>query len=351
MIFMSKKSLAVTMSLVLLISFFIPLRGFSAEQSIASYNQEVTQRAKEMEDIFQISIELPYREDGYIAIGTGSLATLDTTLDYITADIISQLSVFFYQKTGNRLTFRFVLEDDVTYSSETGVLASFLPQTATIELHIPNDNSQLTMTGCSPLAIAHEVGHAFYAMLQEKQDVQKIQREWLKLNGSYIYSSGYKENPNKQTFVSLYAANSYLEDFAETFAYGFVSNRDGLGLSNYLNLSWGRSSALSKKLSYMDNLLSNNFINSEQALQNFNLCRQVSPVIQYQDVVLTGNSLEFVQFNAPFGILPAVLDSLKITAISTSWIPEVGGWRVTDVKKGVYLVFPGSGYTTLVVPQ
>ncbi|MFV0401005.1 MAG: hypothetical protein ACK5LX_10360 [Oscillospiraceae bacterium] len=346
----STKRIAVFLAVLLCIT-GLSLRGSAASlPSSSDYNKDVYNRAQEIYQKFGVDIAYPYRSDGYTAIGVATLDNLNNALDFIGAPVVSEVSNYLKSTFGRRLTFIYTYVPSDLQDSNLMALARFTAEQSTIEIFIPGPNSGMTMSGNSPVAIVHEFGHAFHYYFSSSHGYSRFKQEWIALNGEYTYSMSTTRNPSKYTFVSLYASMDIDEDFADTFAYALTSNRAGLGIAGYFTAPGGAKSNLGKKVDYVENMLSRYTKDPSIALKSIATMRRTPHNLQYEDVQLSGNSLEYINFNEPPGILSNILKLLRIEETNTEWVKAVGGWKVTDVRGGVYLVFPGCGYVTLKIP-
>lgn len=347
-----KKSVSLALAVLLVYALCSTPIAFAANSSQPTpdqYNSEVSSYAKSLEEKYQVQIKYPIRSDGYAAIGTATLATLDSTLGYLSPTVVKQLSRFYYETYGKGLTLEYDYLPEDLQKKDIAALGFFSSDDAKIQLFIPTKGANMTLSGNSPFTILHEFGHAYYIYLAHKIGSVSIKKDWDVLNRGFDYL-GEPVKADRESFMTSYATVNFEEDFAETFAYSFGCNRDGLGINHRLVTPEGRTTILGKKVEYIQSSFPRYLKDTDQALNTLETMRQTRPFKQYTDLKLSGNSLEYMNFNQPAGVLPNVLASLKIEPVSTEWHWQIGGWLVKDTTGGEYLVFPGCTYVTLKIP-
>lgn len=116
-------------------------------------------------------------------------------------------------KTGKSLTFR------QRFAYQEGVLLD-----GSVYTGIYSADSNLIQTDTDPYTTAHEMGHSMEAVLNSFSN-GALRAAFEQLNGGVAYSQYYYYDGNAELrnnvpscFVSDYAATSFSEDFAETFA-------------------------------------------------------------------------------------------------------------------------------------
>lgn len=347
----SKVFIVFTLVLVLSLSSPISLIVSAQIPSVDAYNTSVREHAQTIATEYFVKIVYSFRKDGYSSIGTSSLATLETSLSFLSRDFVRELSKYYYNTYGNYLTFEFAYIPDNEEEIDSTVLGFFSSENSVIKIYVPTVKSQVTVSGCGPLTIIHEIGHAYNLYLSNTSDYEKNLKHWSEMNANYNYSSSYNSNPDRYTFVSTYASRNYEEDFAETFAYAFTSNRPGLGLGDRMYKKDGQPTALGRKINYIESSILTFLVNPYDAQRNLNRTRSTPSITKYNDVCLSGNSLEYIGFNPPNGVFEHILEKLKIKSSHAEWIWEVGGWKVWDNAGGIYLIFPGAEYVTLRFPD
>ena len=102
---------------------------------------------------------------------------------------------------GKVLTVRLVAGEGWNFGNEPN--GSYDPQSTTIRLMSPDT-----------FVFAHEYGHMVHTLLDEIYGPGALQARWTALNAG----AGYGSRGEEGVFVTDYAATSYREDFAETFA-------------------------------------------------------------------------------------------------------------------------------------
>lgn len=337
--------LSVAISLFVLLS-GIPAAAAGSEpaQSLEAYNAEVKEKADSLAKKYGVAIKYPAGA-GYAGIGTATLATLDACLEYVTPAVMKELSAWYKEKTGSKLTFSYTNTPDFDRTNSGHPIAGFTYEKALIQIFVPRSNNPgAVQTGNSPTAIIHEVGHAVHEYLIAKAGSARLREQWTKLNGTAGYGGG--SSYDRNAFVSRYAASDYDEDFADTFAYGYVCNRAGFSIAKYLK-SGEKNTVLGDKVALLEKLVASYFEDAGDSVINLKKCWSTPESVSYRGFKFSGNSMEYVGYNAPYGVLSATLKSLGIAAKSSKWERSVGGWVVADAKGAEYMVFPGGASTVL----
>ena len=348
---MKKKPIvALIISLMLVLGLATPTAASAPSSTIsdeiAEYNQKVTQKAKELEKKYSITIHYPSRANGYAAIGTVTLGMLDSSLEFITPQVIRQMSDFFYYRKGHKISVEYVYPPEGFDTSSGTQLASFASELARLQIYIPRFDGQMTISGNSPVAIVHEMGHAFQDFVEYSHGSGNLRNQWLGYNDGYQYDSYRKLSPSATTFASDYASTDYHEDFAETFAQAFTANRDGLGIAERLSIN-GERTGLGKKISIVEALLPMYMTDVDQAVLNIKKIYTTASFTNFGSVRLSGNSLEYIGFPEPNGIITGVLHAMDVRADTCKWRKEIGGWYIVSDMGHTYLAFPGAQFTRL----
>lgn len=346
-----KAILLISFSIILATVFTFTSFASSDLPSAAEYNQEVDNYLAKLESDFNIKIEYEYRPDGYAIIGIPSLITLEDSLNYLSKPFVQQLSAYYAANYAGPLKFVFSYSPSDKSKIDVAALSYFSSKTSTITLYVPSPNSGSTVSGCGPFSIIHEMGHAYHVMLSNHYGYNNLKNYWGEYNKGYNYSEKYTQNPDRTTFASLYATINYEEDFAETFSYAFTCNRPGLGLGHRMRDKAGVETNLGRKINYLESTLPLFIQNYGTSTTNIRQCSYAPVYKYYEGYPLSGNSLEYVQFNPPHGIYSKVVSKLKLNPVSAEWVWSIGGWKIEDETGGVYIVFPGSEYVTLSIPK
>lgn len=292
------------------------------------------ERCRQLEEKYGISIQYERNDEGNPVVGSAELMTLDTALSNVTPNVVRQISSYYQKKTGNKLRFAYTYSDYDTGRNDIAVVGDFEVQKAAIRLFLPSDRNSIT-TGSGPLAIVHELGHAYHHMAEDYYGAEKLQREWTALNGGVGYAQVY----NRLVFMSAYGAITYREDFAEVFAHAFIRNKEGQGISHRLTSSGGQT-PLSQKITYLESMLSGHLTGAETAIENLRRVRTASVFLEYQDWKLSDEDMEYIGYPAPRGIYSGLLKAHGIAARNAEWDRDRGGWRVYSDSGMVYLLLP-----------
>jgi hypothetical protein len=307
------------------------------------YNESVRQMAALLEKTYGIDLSYPMGKT-YAGIGTATLSTLDTCLAYLTAPVVRTLSAWSEEETGDRLAITYVYSLAQGEAADGNPVASYTQEKSLIEILIPRANAKVAVTGSSPFAIVHELGHTAHSYFEDTYGATKLSTQWRKLGGGAAYGSSRWE---RTVFASEYAATDYEEDFAESFSFGFVCNRAGVSIARYLQNTEGETTPLGKKIDFISQLLSAYMEDAEEAVANLDKCRTAPRTFTWNGLEMSGSSLEYRGFSAPHNVLNGTLRQLNIASASATWERDVGGWNVIDTAGRQYLVFPGGAYTRL----
>lgn len=337
----------VCLLLMMVLAFNLPFSTAGADKpTAAETNDQVVKMAAELEKKYSIDIKYPKNKDGFAVITTGNLTTLDQALENLTPAAIREISDYYKQKNGKRITVSYV-RDTTKLNRVDATLAVFYKEKSLIEYYLPTSTTPVGMTGDSPISIVHEFAHALHFMHADRYGAEKMKREWLAFNGGSEYKSVYlKSNPDTRKYVSGYAATMYEEDVAETIAHALVRNRSGQGFKSKLTQG-GNATALGKKVAYIEKLLAAALKNSDAVLENYRKIYQTAVSVKYKKLVLSGDYLQFAGYPQPRNVLKAILSELQVTQERAVWIRQVGGWYV-ELKGGDrILVFPGGTWSKL----
>ena len=337
-----RRSLLLLASLLFLFSSVpaIPATAASTTEADA-YAQTVLDKKAAIEKTYDIKIVLPTVSKG--SLGTATLATLDTCLSYLSADFVKQLSAWYKAETGQKLTFSYVGRAP-TFANGSHPSAEFVYEKALINLFIPTSGQSFTLSGSSPVAILHELGHAYHAYAKQQYGASKLQSKWVSLNGEKIYGSS--REPDRTKYVSAYALTDYDEDFAETFAHAFVCHNAGFSIASSLKKD-GKVTVLGSKVAFLEELIAAHITKSDSALGTIKKAYTSPAQLSWEGLKLSGSSLEYIGFNAPHKVLPNVLRFAGIQSAESEWKKALGGWVVTAKDGGRYLVFPSGAKVTL----
>lgn len=333
-----KRVLTLLLSALLILN-ILPLLAFGAETT-QSKNAAIAQKAAEIEKKYGINIRYPQDREGNAIITLNGLITMDDALANVTPTIVKQVSAYYKEKNGKKLTFSYV-QHNTNLSINEAILAGFDDKTSLIELYIPTSSGSTIATGENPLSIVHEFSHALHLMCAAKYGAKKMQSEWKAFNEGEPYSAdNIIENPNTKVFITGYAATMYEEDAAETIAHTFIRNRAGQGFSNRLTVN-GKRTGLGKKVDYIEKMITANFTDTTQAVANFRKAHSTPTSTLYQGMKFSGEYLQFAGYPQPRFILNGTLNSLGKKRSDAIWIRPIGGWYVQEDNGSGIIVFPG----------
>lgn len=323
----------------------LAMPAYSAETlSTDEYNSQISAEVKSLEKKYGISITYPITSNGYAGISLNNLSTLDMSFSNVTPSVIKQISAYYKTINGRQLTIEYALSG-TTVSKNGGVmLAAFEVDTSIILVLLPSRAGDAIISGENPIAIVHELGHAFHLMVMDKYGKSDLESKWIKFNNGIAYDPNADfASPNKRVFISGYAATSYEEDFADTFASVFVRNKAGQGFKTYLQKD-GETTGLGKKVNFIGELIPKYFKDSDEALDNYNRIYKTATSMTFEDCKFSGEYLQYIGYPQPKNVLKGIQNGLKITSEQSTWIRKLGAWRVITDKGKEYFLFPGGTY-------
>lgn len=308
----------------------------------AASNSDVAQKKAELESKYGITIQYPISSGGKEAVTVNSLITLDMALENVTPAIVRQVSRYYQEKTGARLTISYRRDSSKLYLGGWLDPAGFDPDQALIVLYLPESTSDVVnMTGENPITIVHEFGHAIHLMLCDLHGYDKMLREWSSYNNGIAYNPNHGvDSPDPTVFLSGYASSMFEEDAAITFGNALIRNRAGLGMTKYL-VSNGGYTGLGKKIIYWQNLLQEYLSDTDQIVANLNKTFSTATSMSYQGRSFSGDYLQYMGYPQPRYILNGTLKSLGKQSESAIWLRSLGGWYVREPNGGEIIVFPG----------
>lgn len=328
-----KKLFSAVLALFILIQ--LPLSAAVADSLAA--------RIGELESKYGIHIEYDLDKNDKPIINMGNLTVLDSALETATPTVVRQVSSYYGERNGTALTFRFTTETvDIPEleDSDLLILGHFEQDKSIVTIFTPNGKSSV-MTGCAPISILHEFAHAYHLYAQSKYGQEKMRKEWTALNGSVSNNEGYMIYPyNKLVFMSSYAASSYHEDFAETFAHALIRNKPGQGFSHRLTANGGKT-ALGKKVDYIARLLPQFLTGTDQAVSNLRKIETTPVTLTYQGMRFSDDKMQFIGMPQPRYVLKKVLSANGLQSGQSQWLAELGCWQVETTDRQYYLAFPG----------
>lgn len=333
-----RKGLSLLLAVLLCFAVAVP--------AMAADNSAVDARISELSQKYNIGIRYDTDSDGTACIGTGTLHTLEKSLESITSSVVWQVSEHIRQKTGSRLTYYFTYQHNIDIPLEEGTAAQgvFNADTGVIRIFMPSSSKGTYFSGDNPLTMVHEFGHALQELIFDKYGQAKLKSEWAALNGGNSYTGSFAGTGSysSTTFISEYASKSFDEDFAETFAHAVVRNRAGLGFYHLLQKD-GIKTSLGKKMDYLMGLLPKCLDNGATLAANLGKAYTTPIYVDYMGQRLTGVHMQYIGYSYPRYVLRGIMASSEINdEISTStWVYEIGGWYVASTSGRYYLVFPG----------
>ncbi|WRS26260.1 hypothetical protein U6B65_07815 [Oscillospiraceae bacterium MB08-C2-2] len=312
--------------------------------AFADSSSDVWERTSQLEQKYGIFIEYPFVTNSQgqevPGITLAQLNTLDKALEYVTPQAVREISAYYQQRNNHRLTFAYGFSSASMIGEDGGITqAGFELESSRIELYIPYGGQSGEMAGDTPVTILHELGHAFQFMCTDRYGYDQLEAQWKSVSSGFSYGNiASYESPDKTAYVSGYAATSFPEDFAETFAYGFVSNRDGMGLKQYLSKD-GAVSPVSKKLENVRWLLTQYISDYTAAEANFLRCISASSALSYEGARISGVYLQYIGFSEP---RYKPLDTIGELGLSSdlTWVSQAGGWQGKLSNGENVLVFP-----------
>lgn len=342
---MIKKRILSAILAVLFVALW-PLTAGAAENK----NAQVDAYKQQLEQKYGITITYDVDEDGSACIGTGSLATLDTALSAVTPSVVKQVSDYYQKKNGKKLNYAFIYTPFHDPDQNIEILAAFDEKISNIELYIPESSQGTFITGDSPITILHEFAHAFHLMFMAYYGRDRMEADWVALNGGVRYNKGFLAGAyNKVAFISSYGATSFEEDFAEIFSHAFVRNKEGQGFYHQL-LTNGQKTVLGQKVSYIEEMLPMYLTDTSAAVANLQKIFSTPIILNYQGLRLSGEYLQFIGCAYPRYVLRGILSYYGLEAEESWWILDIGGWQVKSTEGQYYLVFPGNIVSKLRTP-
>lgn len=323
----------------------------AASESAEDSNEKIAESAKKIETKYGISIKYPKNRDGDAMISMNNIETLDRSLNTMTPGLVKQVSSYYEKKNGRRIEFVYYFADS-DYSYGGGVLmAAFEPKSSKIYVFLPTKAGRAIISGENPIALVHEVGHAFHLMCMDLYGEQKMTSEWTKLNGSYRYDSqGLNNNFNESVFISAYATTKYEEDFAETFAHAFVRTAAGTGFYKQLSKN-SEPTTLGKKVSYIEKQINTYINNPEQAIENLRKIYKTPMNMTFEGITFYGDNLQYIGYPQPKNILKGIMNGLGLKSQKSTWVRSLGAWRVVATDGEMYYIFPGGAWAKAIQQQ
>ena len=334
--------------LIIVILLACAMPASAASVDIEAYNKNVAQIVAEMQTRYNVDITYPIRQSGYASVGPQTLETLNMALNFITPEMVREISEFYRLNRGGRISIAFEYPP-LSTSPTNSALAAFNSEQARLRIFIPLNNGSMLVSGTNPTAIVHEMGHAFHTMLESRIGGEAaLQKMWEdKATGFYDYSKQNVKNPNNLYFASAYASSEYREDFAESFAVMFVANRAGLGIAERLKDSNGKSTVLGDKVNFITDMIEKHIKSNRNALDNIGLIYTTPRRVSYNGYSFSGDELQYIGFNEPNGVYKAIEDKLAITTRKSQWIKQIGGWWIESEDGRCFFAFPGGVYTVI----
>lgn len=315
--------------------------------NVAAHNQAVNDLGASLQKKYDITIQYPvYTADDERIYGIfpETLHALDAALETITPGVVRQVSDYYRQKNGQRLTYAYTYAD---LRGPYGFIATpqvtvggFDDKTSRIELYIPRPGQEAVASGDNMLTAAHEFGHALHLMIADQYGYDKMAREWLSLMNGAGYGAG---QISTTTFITEYASTSFDEDFAETFAYAYMCNRSGLGLYGRLVRDNTRT-ILGSKVAYVENLIPRYLTDTDPSMENFRKVYTTAASTSYNGIKLSGAHLMSIGMDEPRSAPLMLLNMLEVQESSLVWIKEVGGWYCKDANGQHRILFPDGAW-------
>jgi hypothetical protein len=336
-----KKITVILLALSLCFAFTLP--AYAADASALS------ERIAYLKQTYGIAVDYDTEPDGSPCIGTGALGNLEMALKAITPEVTREVSAYMNDRYGHGLSFRFAFDYSIPGSQDipagqtaTGMLDT---QTGIIYLVVPSGSRGTFASGDNPLTAAHETGHVIHMMLGDRYGQNKLQAEWVAINGSYSYKGQMVDNSYSDTvFFSEYAATEYGEDFAETFAHCVTRNRAGLGYYYLLSTDLEERTILGKKVDYLTSLLEQGLPGSANLVAGIRFSSVNTPAnLYWREQRFYGMKLHYSGCSYPRYVLNGIAAGVGLEIDESSWISELGGWYVLDRSGDDYFVFP-EGY-------
>lgn len=304
-------------------------------------NAQITQKVEEIQKKYGIDITYGIKNNGYATISLNNLETLDRAFSTVTPTIVKQISKYYKEHNGSKLEITYVFSSN-SYNYNGGILmAAFDRASSRIYVYLPKSAGQAIISGENPIALVHELGHAYHLMAVNEYGYNSMLGEWEEFNDGISYNLDAGDvNPDKHIFISSYASTSFEEDFAETFAHAFVRNRAGTGFSSLLSNNSGLT-GLGNKVHFIEELLPQCFSNYQQAVKNYKKVYSAPASMAFEGLTFSGEYLQYIDYPQPRNILKGLLNGLNITSDKTTWVRDIGAWRVIDPHGNMYFIFPG----------
>lgn len=344
-----KKLLSILVALILITSMsVIPAYAADNPTSEKSNSEDTREKiisvANKLEEKYNISIKYPKKIDGGLAISMNNLETLDKAFSTMTAGLVKQISSYYEKKNGRKIEVEYYFSNS-DYSYNGGVLmAAFEPRSSKIYIFLPAQAGRAIISGENPIALVHEMGHAFHLMCMDLAGEQKMESEWRKFNNGINYNSNLvSDSYNKNIFISLYATTMYEEDFAETFGHLFARNQAGTGFRTRL-VKDSSTTGLGKKVNYIEKLIGTYIKNPSAAIENMRRIYDTPTSLKFEGTTFKGETLQYIGYPQPKNILKGILSGLGLVAEESKWVRSLGAWRVIDSEGDMYYIFPGGSW-------
>lgn len=339
-----KRILSVLMAAALVASLSFFSAGAAEKLTPEETHAKVVAQAEALEQKYSIGITYPSDSDGHASITRNNLETLDLALSSLTPSFVKQVSNYYQQRNGHKIDFNFIFSNP-SYHNGGVIMAAFERTTSKIYIFLPVKAGEAIISGENPIALVHEFGHAFHLMCADSYGERKMLAEWSEFNNGVGYDRNFGlTNPNESLFVSTYAATSYEEDVAETFAHAFVRSAPGTGFKNLLSKD-SKMTGLGRKVNYVERMLSAYLTNSADAVANYRRIYETSTSMTYEGLRFSGDYLQYIGYPQPRNILKGMLNELDMTSQKTTWVRAIGAWRVIDDRGDMYFVFPGGSWS------
>ncbi len=330
---------------LLTVLFVVSVSAFPASAANEESNAQIAAQATTLEKKFGITITYPIDKKGKAAITLNNLETLDTSLSTLTPAVVKQISKYYMNSNGNKLDFTYVFSNS-GYNYQGGILmAAFEKTTSKIYIFLPSESGNSIISGENPVALVHEVGHAFHLMCMDQYGAKKMRTEWTKFNRGYAYQpKGGFDNPSTSVFISGYANTSFEEDFAETFAHTFIRTKAGTGFRSQLSAD-SQITGLGQKVAYIEKLIPMYLTDTEQAVATFHKIYKTPTSMTFEGQKFSGEYLQYIGYPQPKNILKGILNGLELTSQKSTWIRSLGAWRVVSDNGDTYFIFPGGSWS------
>lgn len=323
----------------------------SEKADSADANGKIASSAKKLESKYGISIKYPKKKNGDAMISMNNIETLDLAFSTMTPEVVKQISSYYEKKNGRKIQIEYYFSDS-DYNYNGGILmAAFEPRTSKVYVFLPSQAGRAIISGENPIAIVHEMGHAFHLMCMDLYGKEQMKTEWMKFNGNQRYnSSGLNANFNKTVFISSYATTKYEEDFAETFGHLFVRSTAGTGFRTQLSKD-SKTTGLGKKVNYIEKLIGTYMKNPANAIENLRRIYDTPTELAFEGIVFYGETLQYIGYPQPKNILKGILNGYGITSKKSTWVRKLGAWRIVDTNGDMYFIFPGGAWAKAVQNQ